>query len=126
MTEAIAREVAEVMVFDWASALGVTLEPGTKERITRAVMAGRLDYSGDAFRYRLAAPVKLDNGETVAELTVAEPTAGQLRESSRGNREGMDAAMRILSGVTGQPLAVIDRLKQRDVMLLSELIGFFG
>jgi hypothetical protein len=122
----IAAEVADGMVSDWAASLDVTLSDDGKSRIARAVMSGRLDYDGSKFAYILAAPVTLENGTKIEKLEISEPTAAQLREASKANRDQMDTAMRLLSGVSGQPLAVIDRLKQRDVMLLSELVGFFG
>ena len=126
MTEVIAREVADGMVSDWAASLDVVLSDDGRARIFRAIMSGRLDYNGAKFSYILAAPVALENGGKVEKLDIAEPTAAQLREASKANRDPMDTAMRLLSGVSGQPLAIIDRLKQRDVMLLSELVGFFG
>ena len=122
----IAREVAEGMVDGWASDLGASLGADGRETLIAATMAGRLDYLDGSFRVRLVSPIKRDSGQTFTEFTMVEPTAGQLRDSAKGDRDKLDAALRLISATTGQPLALIECLKQRDLLVFSELIGFFS
>ena len=123
---AIAREVAEGMVADWAATLGAELAPESERAVVRLVMAGRIDFDGDAFTVRLAAPLKLENGETIAALKLAEPTAGQLRDAAKGKRDDIDTALRLISALSGQPVGVVERIKERDFLAVSEVLGFFG
>jgi hypothetical protein len=125
MTEVIAREAALEMIQSWAEAMEAEIAASAK--LLRAVQSGRLDFNSDteSFRYSLISPVKLENGETIDSLTVTEPTAEQLREANKGNRDEMETTMRALSAVTGKPLAVINRIKTRDITALGEILGFF-
>lgn len=126
MTEpAIAREAAEAMVKDWELELGATLEDDSRERIVRAVMAGRLDWSGSAFTYRLVSPIKLESGDVLKVLRLEEPQVGQIRDSAKGKRESVDMSIHLIASLTGQPLGVIERLKERDFTAVAEILGFF-
>ena len=124
MKEVIAREVALQMIKDWADELEATVEPS--DRLIRAIMSGRLDKTDAGFSYRLLVPVSLDNGQSVDSLTVTEPTADQLQSASKGNRDAMHIVIHTLSSITGHPVAVINRLKTRDLTLVSEVLDFFG
>jgi hypothetical protein len=121
----IAKDVAAKMVAGWEEEIGVDLKKEARDRIIGAVAGGRLDYIGGKFAYRLIGPVHLENATTVDSVTVAEPTGGQLREAAKA-KDDMEGTMRLLSAVSGVPLAVFDRIGQRDILTLSELIGFFG
>jgi hypothetical protein len=124
MKEVIAREVALQMLKDWADELEASVQHS--ERLLRAIMSGRLDKTDAGFSYRLLVPVSLDNGQNVDSLNVTEPTADQLREASKGNRDDMDTTIRVISSITGQPIAVINRLKTRDLTTIGEVLDFFG
>jgi len=120
----IAREVAESMVALWAARLDVDEPPSA--HVLRAIMSGRLDYSDAGFRLRLSAPVELDSGAKLDEVTIREPSGRELRETSRSNRDEMDTTLRLLAELSGQPLGVVERIKMRDLTVLGELLGFFG
>ena len=120
----IAKEVAEQMVADWADFLDVEAPPAG--HIIRAICSGRLDCDGGLFRYRFISPLTLANGQTLAEITIREPTGRQLRETSRGNRDEMDTTLRLIESLSGQPLGVIESIGMRDLTVLGELLGFFA
>lgn len=122
---AIALEVAEGMVSEWEVCLGAKLEAKPRARIVAAVSGGRLDFDGEAFAYDLAAPLKLENGTFLARIKIREPAAGELRDAARGGRDEMATALSLISSLSGEPLGVIERLKQRDFLLVAEVLGFF-
>lgn len=120
----IAREVALDMVAAWAGELET--DAPDVPHVIRAIMSGRLDRKDDAFDYRLASPLRLDNGESVTSITITEPDARILRDASKGNRDNIDTTLRMLAALSSQPLAVIERVKMRDITALGELLDFFA
>lgn len=128
MTEPkITREVAEQEVSRWAEALGADLGLDAREYVVRSVMDGRLifDDKAEAFALSLRRPVKLDNGETVATLKIAEPTGAALVEAGRGKND-IDQGMRLVAAVSGLPLGVVERFGQRDVNAAGAVLRFFA
>ena len=128
MSEVIAREVAEAEVQGWCDRFDVTLDPAAREKIVRALGAGRLtlDEGKEEFTYRLRKPITLENGQTLEKLVVHEPTTGQSRDANKAGGNDFDASLRLLSYVTGQPLGVLDRVGSKDAQALSSLFLFFG
>lgn len=125
----IAREVAEAEVRRWAEQLGAEIPGGlVPENVVRANMDGRIvfDERAESFLVRLRSPITQENGETVAELMLAEPTALQLKDASKATKDNMEIATRLLSYITGKPLGIIQRLKQRDLLLAGALLSFFA
>lgn len=126
MTEKLCREAALAEIKTWGVVLGVDIgEPS--DGIISAVMAGlvTLDEPSRTFSISLRSPVWLENGQELGALKIAEPDGRQLRDAMKGENK-MDMSMRILSAVSGQPLGVIERLKQRDLTLAGELMVFFA
>ena len=123
----IAREVAEAEARRWAEQLGAENET-PPEAVVRALMDGRItfDEKAETFTVVLRAPLVLENGDHMTSLQLSEPTALMLRDASKATKDEMEIMTRLLSYVTRQPLGVIQRLKQRDVLLVGELIGFFA
>ena len=129
----IAREVAEAEVRRWAEQLGAELPmvAGTvtpPENVVQALMAGRVtfDEKAETFLMSLRSPVVQENGETVRDLLLAEPTALQLRDASKATKDEMEIMSRLLSYITGKALGIVQRLRQRDLLLAGALLGFFA
>lgn len=124
----VAREPAEIEVALWADQLGVELNPAIRDPIVRALMAGRLafDSTTEEFTYRLRKPIALENGKSIEVFGIREPNAGQIRDSSRTTKDETEQSLRLLSFITGQPLGVIERIGQKDLMVAGSLFAFFG
>ncbi len=124
--DVIARDAAEEEVQGWCERFKVTLDLGSRERIVTALMDGRItfDEKAEAFTVQLRKPIHLDNGETVESLKIEEPDTRQLREASKVKDE-FEMSLRLLSSITGQPLGVLDRLKQKDLLLAGGMVSFF-
>ena len=124
----IAREVAEAEVRRWAEQLGAEIPGGPPENVVRADMDGRImfDEKAETFLMRLRSPVAQENGETVTELLLGEPTALQLKDASKATKDDMEIASRLLSYITGKPLGIIQRMRQRDLLLAGALLSFFA
>jgi len=125
----IAREVAEAEVRRWAEQLGADLGvEGPAENVVQALMAGRVtfDEKAETFLMSLRSPVVQENGETVRDLLLAEPTALQLRDASKATKDEMEIMSRLLSYITGKALGIVQRLRQRDLLLAGALLSFFA
>jgi hypothetical protein len=126
MADKIAPEVAESLVSEWSEALGASLALDSRSRLVRAVVAGRLDFDGERFTYGLLSPIALENGTTVGEIVISEPTTAQLRDMSKGGGDAVTQSTRLLSAITGNPLGVVERIKMRDAQTLGAIMDFFG
>ena len=51
--------------------------------------------------------------------------AGELQDAGKFKND-MDMAMNMYSKLTGHPLGIIQRLKQRDLIAISGVFDFFG
>ena len=122
----IAREVAEAEVRRWAEA--VENPEGVTESLVRAVIGGRLtfDEQAEKFTVSLKYPVSMENGDTLKELTIVQPTSGLYRDCTKGGRDGVDATLRIVSGVSGRALGLVERVKKGDLMVVMDCLNFFG
>ena len=127
LKEVICEEVAAEEVQKWADLFEVVLSPETEQKLTRTVQVGRLslDEGTSTFTLKLRKPIELENGKTVDELTIREPTAAEVRSVSKGGGE-VEQVIKILSAVTGQPLGVIGRLKLKELTVCGEIFNFFG
>jgi len=128
MKEVIAPEVAEAEIDKWCERFGVTVSSADSVRIVSAIIHGRLslDEDKEEFVYRLRRPVALDNGKTIDELRVHEPTAGQTRDANKnGKGNEIDTSLRLLASITEQPLGVIERIGLYDLTLAGALFNFF-
>ena len=122
----IARDVAEAEVRRWAEA--VENPEGVTESLVRAVMGGRLTFDDQAekFTVSLRHPVSMENGDILKDLTIVQPTSGLYRDCTKGGRDGVDATLRIVSGVSGQALGLVERIKKADLVVLMDCLNFFG
>ena len=122
----IAREVAEAEVRRWAEA--VENPEGVTESLVRAVMGGRLTFDDQAekFTVSLRHPVSMENGDTLKDLMIVQPTSALYRDCTKGNREGIDATLRLISGVSGRALGLVERVKKADLVVLMDCLNFFG
>ena len=122
----IAREVAEAEVRRWAES--VENPEGVTEALVRAVMGGRLtfDEQAEKFTVSLRHPVSMENGDTLKDLVIVQPTSGLYRDCTKGGRDGVDATLRIVSGVSGQALGLVERVKKGDLMVVMDCLNFFG
>jgi hypothetical protein len=124
----VAREVANTEVTLWEEHFGATLDDPSRVAIVQAVMAGRLalDDATEEFTYTLRRPVMLENGGTLAQVKMREPTTGQLRDAQKGNPDDFNVSLRLLCYITGQAAGIMDRIGQKDLTAMAALIGFFG
>ena len=123
----IAREVAETEVALWAEALGATIDLEMRERIVVAVMAGRVTFDDKAerFAYHLRKPLRLENGTIVEALTIGEANGAQLLSAGRA-KDGISQTLALLAAVSEQPIGIVERLGQKDIMVASGLLSFFA
>ena len=127
MADKICREAAEEEVQGWCERFEVTPDLETREKIVRALMAGRIMYDGkeESFTVHLRKPIQLANGQTIDSLRLIEPNAGQIREANKVKDE-LEMVLRLLSSVTDHPLGVLDRLRQKDLVLVGGVFNFFA
>ena len=125
--DVIARDVAEEEVQGWCEQFKITLDLESRERIVTTLMAGRItfDEKNEAFSIQLRKPIHLDNGEIVDSLKIEEADARQIKEANKVKDE-FEKSLRLLSSISGQPLGVLDRIKQKDLLLLGDMFNFFG
>lgn len=127
MSEKIAPEVAEQEIADACDLLGSSLDGTQREIVKKAWTEGRIifDAGKETFTYRLRSPV--ERGEKkYTDITIREPTAGQLQEAMRGKADEMESTIKMLQKVSGEPTLVIEDIKQRDIAVLGCLLGFFN
>jgi hypothetical protein len=98
----------------------------TKDRLIRIIMAGRLTLDGDAIKLTLAAPIELESGQTIAAMTFKEPTAGGIRSMDKYKAdEKMAKTIALAAHMTGQPMAVIDKMGARDITAMGAITALF-
>lgn len=123
----IAEDVARGMVREWADYLEIDLTEEVISGILPSVMRGKVSFDQDTetFTLLLRKPIELGNGKLLESITLEEPDAQSLKKAVK-SRDDMDTAIRMISVMTGQPVGVIDRLKQRDLTAASGIISFFS
>jgi hypothetical protein len=126
-SEKIAPEAADIEIDGICEALGAKLKGDEREVVRRALVEGRLvfDTGKSFFTYKLKAPIEREKS-TITEVTLREPTGGQLRDATKGKRDEMEASLLLIGYITGQPIAIVEELKQRDIGVLAACLGFFG
>jgi len=127
METVIAEEQARKEISEWSEFFEAELSEEDIKTLLPSVMRGRiiLDEDSEQFIISLRSPIKLQNGEKVTEVILREPMAGELQEAAKGKTD-MDMAMNMYAKLSGQPLGVIQRLKQRDMIAFSGVFSFFG
>lgn len=126
MKEVICQQEAERLVDEWAECMDVELPRSTRESIIRTVKKGRIDFDLEAetFAIVLRTPISLENGDTIKMLTLRGLTARENIEITKIKDAG-DATMKYLSKSTSQAVGILERLSQKDLLLLGEMISFF-
>lgn len=121
------REQAEVELGAMESSLDITLDAENRERILSLIEKDRLmfDEEREEFTLRLRKPIELENGKTIEELIIKDPTAEQLQKADK-NDGGFALTLRTIGFVSGQPIGVINRMKSRDLTAASAVLSFFG
>lgn len=73
----------------------------------------------------LVKPVEF-NDQTVAELNLREPTAGELSKATRaGGDNNVDVAISLISQIAAVPKKVVELLGQRDFQACNDFLGSF-
>ena len=128
MQEVVSPQAAEEMLQEWIEATGAELDPDTQAILTRAIRAGKLDFDTEleVFTLHLKKPLTLENGESISSIQISEPTGQQLSDATKNTKSEFDQSMKIISYVSGNPLAVIYRLKMRDMSIAGAVISFFA
>ena len=73
----------------------------------------------------LRKPVKLGDVE-YSQLTLREPTAGQLAKAENAAPTNADMAINLISMVAAVPRAAVERICQRDFEEASDFLGKFS
>lgn len=100
----------------------------SKARMLAAIMKGRIILDEDAATVvvTLTAPIKLDNGETVGELSFHEPNAADLKVLDRyKDGEKMAKTVHLASRMTGKPIGVLDKMGARDLQTMGAVASLF-
>lgn len=125
----IAEDQARAEIELWCEHFEVELKEREILAILPTVMRGRviLHEVKDEFEITLKSPIELENGTTVKTITLREPTAGELQEANKNKADELTTAIRVYSKLSGHPLGVIQRMKQKDMMVVGEFFAsFFG
>jgi hypothetical protein len=139
----VVREVAELDVDAMLEALGVAAPSAdSREMLIVAYMDGRItfDAASEEGTYKLARPIRLENGEMVPSIKFREPNGAELQYINIGQRVEVNAesktgfmdlglaakgTIRYLTKVSGLALGVAERMKARDLAVVEAIAGFF-
>lgn len=121
------REQAEVELGAMEASLDITLDAENRERILSLIEKDRLifDEEREEFTLRLRKPIELENGKTIEELLIKDPTAEQLQKADKSDG-GFALTLRTIGFVSGQPIGIINRMRSRDLTAASSVLSFFG
>lgn len=127
MKPVVAEEVAREEIALWQEALETDLSETEIQAMLPVIMRGRVlfDEQKESFKITLRSPIQLDNGTSVDFLEIREPTAEELENANKVKDE-MAMSMRLFSTLSGHPLGVVRRMKQRDMIAISSIFVFFA
>ena len=122
----IAEEVAREEILLWQEALETELTETEIQAMLPTVTRGRVvfDELKESFKITLRSPIILENGNSVDFLEIREPTAEELENANKVKDE-MAMSMRLFATLSGHPLGVIRRMKQKDMIAISSVFVFF-
>ena len=122
----IAEEVAREEILLWQEALETELTETEIQAMLPTVTRGRVlfDELKESFKITLRSPILLENGNSVDFLEIREPTAEELENANKVKDE-MAMSMRLFATLSGHPLGVIRRMKQKDMIAISSVFVFF-
>lgn len=141
MSEVMTREVAANELDRICELLDETPRDGDRETLIDAIQAGRLrfDEKTDEFVYTLARPVDRGSMEALKEIRLHEPNAAETERINRGvkmvvtdkgteidSANGIKKIQNALFALGGVELGFSNLIKNRDISVLSAIIGFFG
>ena len=139
----VVRDVAELDVDLMLESLGVSdPKADSREALILAYMDGRIsfDSASEEGVYKLARPIRLENGETVPSIKFHEPNGAELQYINIGQRVEVNAesktgsidlglsakaTIRFLTKVSGLALGVAEKMKARDLAIVEVIAGFF-
>ena len=127
MDHVVSAEDAEIKLTEIEDYFETKLDEENRSRILKAIIAGRLSFDEDAeiFNIILKSPIKLDNGDVISSLKLEQATVAQIERASRKGGD-FEQMISIVSSISGQPISVIDRIKQRDILIIAAVLSFFG
>ena len=126
MKPIIAEDQAREEIILWQEALETDLSETEIQAMLPTIMRGRVvfDELKESFKITLRSPILLENGNSVDFLEIREPTAEELENANKVKDE-MAMSMRLFATLSGHPLGVIRRMKQKDMIAISSVFVFF-
>ena len=124
-TQKIADEVASKELDDIIAEYDAEIAADQRGVLLRAIKRGGLTYSDGVFTLHLLVPIEQENGKTIDEITITEPSVGQLKTATVAGDE-LATTVKMISAVTGVALGLVDRMRSRDVTTAGSVFGFFG
>jgi hypothetical protein len=114
------------LVKSWLEKLLCESEPS--DFFLQAVEAKRvsLDSDTEKFSIVLLKPIQLENGERVSIVTIGEADVGMIRRATYSNKEDFGTGVDVMALASGVPKGVFERIKSRDLKIISEAYSFFG
>lgn len=73
----------------------------------------------------MARPFKF-GAETISELTLREPEAGDFIKSGVGDKKGFGVSLALIASASGRQLPELKAMKARDIKTVSAVIGFLS
>jgi len=127
MKDVISEEAAREEILLWQDALEAEVTETEIQAMLPTIMRGRVvfDEEKETFRVTLRKPIALENGGEVNYLDIREPDAEELENANKVKDE-MAMTMRLFAKLSGQPLGVIRRMKQRDMISIASIFVFFA
>lgn len=127
MKPIIAEEQARAEIALWEECLETELTETEIQDMLPVVMRGRVVFNeeSESFKITLRKPIELENGKTVEFLEIREPTAEELEDAGKVKDE-LAMSMRLFAKLSGHPLGVVRRMKQRDMLSISSIFVFFA
>ena len=127
MKTVIAEDQARAEIELWCEHFEVELTELEIKALLPTVRRGRVIFNDekDSFTITLKSPIELENSQLVTELNLREPTAGELQDANKNKADELTLAIRLYSTLSGKPLGVIRRLKQKDLIVVGEFFGSF-
>ncbi len=132
MKTIIGRDVAEEMLQQIYDDLCIIVELMEDEdnsnarKVLSALMQGRLEYKNKTFKLKLLEPFTVGKKEILT-LEIDEPSGDHFREMGqvKNKNDTIGMGMAILGATTGLGLPVISKLKGRDLLTATAIIGLF-
>jgi hypothetical protein len=132
----ITKDAAMEILRGWCDWFSEPIDDQTLENtaLLKAVMQGRVDFDEDKelFSLKLRKPIELDNGETVASITMCDPGSAHALDKQKVISKGKSLEMELdtvsskLVSATGLALGVLRRLSLTDYNTMDNLLVFFS